>query len=248
MFINLFYFNADVNRFFNVDDFVDTDNQNAITQEHQQLEKFNNLNQNSRNTNNSTTFASNLSFMSHCRTPRFNKFKKLKFFNNHFVNLPTTILSKKLKTNKAIKRHYRILIEFFRKFPRNTVLNKRSTKIFAYILVYFFLTHDLHLFMTQLTSFLQNTPRRYQLKLVRFLTLLNQSHYNHIFSYNGINGIYFKISGKFGGPGGSKKMRKHFVILQPKFSNRNGKLQRAVNTIWSFTGTTTWSVYAVYKN
>jgi len=131
--------------------------------------------------------------------------------------------------------------------PSNKLFYKKSNKFLAYLLLYFFTTHDLHFFASQLAKFLQNTPKRFQLKLIRCFALLNTNKYSSIFKVFDLQGVYFKVSGKFGGIGGSKKLRRTLVWFKPKFADRNLKLQRAVNPVWSFAGLTTWSIYAVYR-
>jgi hypothetical protein len=52
-----------------------------------------------------------------------------------------------------------------------------------------------------------------------------------IFDIFHVSGLYFKISGKFAGAGGSKKLRKHVVLAKPKFADKNLKLQRSVQNV-----------------
>jgi hypothetical protein len=157
-------------------------------------------------------------FESSTNTPLFNPSKRptFRFKKTRLSNIITPIrnvvaVQKPLHYDNSMKKYYKFLLAFFKKLPRNPVLNRKSTKYVTYLLVYFLLTHDLEFFSTQLTKFLNNTPRRFQLKLLRYLTLLNRREYRSVFYHCNIHGVYFKISGKFGGVGGSKKMKKHFV-------------------------------------
>ena len=122
-----------------------------------------------------------------------------------------TIIQNKYKSNIKFRKHYKFLKQFFKQMPSNNLFYKKSNKFLAYLLLYFFTTHDLHFFTNQLTKFLQNTPKRFQLKLIRCFALLNTNKYKSIFKAFDLQGVYFRVSGKFGGIGGSKKLRRTLV-------------------------------------
>jgi len=174
------------------------------------------------------------------------KINKSVFGNKLLYCNCVTILHKNFTTKTKVKKFYKMLYKFFKKLPNNRFVKQKSTKFLSHLLVYFFITHDLHFFVYKLSIFLQNTSRRLQFKLVRYFVLLNQSRFSNMFSFFKVSGLYFKVSGKFGGAGGSKKLKKKIVWFKPRFSDRSLKIQRSINTVWSFSGVTTWSVYATY--
>lgn len=172
--------------------------------------------------------------------------KKNTFFNPQ-SNSNMIVLQKSFGKQMRVKKYFKLLQRFFLRMPFNKTTKQKSASYLTHLVLYFFLTHDLQFFIKKIVTFLQNSPRRFQFKLIRFLNLLNQSHFKNLFNCFFISGLYFKISGKFGGMGGSKKLRKKIVWFKPKFSDRNLKIERSVQYVWSFSGTTTWSVYALYK-
>lgn len=133
---------------------------------------------------------------------------KNKVFNNIFLSNNTIFIQKNIKSDKKAKKYHKMLYSFFSKLPRHPFLKKKPKKFLSYLLLYFLITHDLHFFLKKFVAYLQNVPRRFQYKIIRSFTLLNQPHYKNIFNYFKISGVYFTISGKFGGLGGSKKMKK----------------------------------------
>lgn len=181
----------------------------------------------------------------------FNYTNSLLFKKRDFVNISNkfqkvVVVSKIIPNLIKTKRYFFFIRRFFSKISFNKTAKQRTPIFLTYLVLYFFLTHDLYFFCKKLTSFLQKTERRYQFKVVRHFKLFNKFTRLGILDYFGVSGVYFRISGKFGGVGGSKKLRKTVVWGRPGFSDRSLKLQRSINTVWSFTGTTTWSIYASF--
>lgn len=152
--------------------------------------------------------AQNFNFLRTCTSKKLHKH----IFKNSISSIEeTVVLSKTIKIAGAIKKYYKILCKFFKKLPYNRILKKKPNKYISYLFIYFFITHDLHFFLQKLVTFLQNTNRRYQFTFVRLVKLLNQKYFLSLFNFFKIGGVYFKVSGKFGGAGGSKKLKKHAV-------------------------------------
>ena len=154
---------------------------------------------------------------SESRYNRFNrksnviKMQKCNFFKTNLVSKDIFILRKNAVIRPKLKKYYKLFYKFFSKLPFNKTLHQKSGKFMARLLIYFFLTHDLFFFLKKLVNFLKNTPRKYQLKIVRFFKLINQHYFRNAFIYFGVSGLYFSVSGKFGGVGGSKKLKKKLV-------------------------------------
>lgn len=156
------------------------------------------------------------------------------------------IINKVLRFRPKLRKYYKIICRFFKKAPFNSTTGRKSRKFLPYLLLLFLITHNLNLFLQNLTKFLQNTPRRFQLKIIRLFVLLNQQQYRSLFRVFGVSGLYFRVSGKFSGIGGSKKMRKKVVWFKPCIADKSICVQRSVHVVWGFSGTTTWSVYASF--
>ena len=172
--------------------------------------------------------------------------RKRNFFNPYSDFNKVTVIRKSIKKRSKINKYFLFLRNFFSRVSFNKTTKQKTPIFLTYLLLYFLITHDLYFFCKKLTNFLQKTDRRFQFKIVRHFKLLNRFAKLGLFSYFGVSGVYFRVSGKFGGVGGSKKLRKTLVWSRPGFSDRSLRIQRSINTVWSLTGTTTWSIYASY--
>jgi len=171
------------------------------------------------------------------KTPYLKHFKSLKrlkksYFRNNLSTCQNfNVLFKTVQSSTFIQKSFNAIFKIFLKAGYNKTTKQKSPIYLTYLFVYFLLTHDLDLFLKKIVIFLQNTDRQFQFKLVRIFKLFNQPHFKSIFRFFKVSGLYFKISGKFGGVGGSKKLRKNVVIFRPKFSDRTLKIQRAVHYV-----------------
>ena len=116
-----------------------------------------------------------------------------------------------ISESSRVRKYFSFVRKFFNRVSFNKASKQKTPIFLTYLVLYFFLTHDLYFFCKKLTSFLQKTDRRYQFKVVRHFRLFNRFIRLGLFNYFGISGVYFRISGKFGGVGGSKKLRKTVV-------------------------------------
>lgn len=157
--------------------------------------------------------------------------KKSLFFNLHNNFKKVAIIRKTVFGKLGSKKYFTSIRSFFQRMPFNKTSKQRSSTFFTYLILYFLITHDLYFFSKKLTVFLQKTDRRFQFKIVRQFRLFNQFAKSGLFNYFCVSGLYFRVSGKFGGVGGSKKLRKTMVWARPGFSDRSIKLQRTIDTV-----------------
>lgn len=167
--------------------------------------------------------------------------KKIKFFiffNKFLINFIEFFLKSKIifnlkkGSNKLILNQISSRKFYIKYFKRNLKITKQILGILYYSLI----LKDSFIFVNFFKKILEKLNVKSHKKVFLGLKKLLKDVFKPLFSFFGVNGIFFNVKGKIGVSGSAKKRRYYFYYSKHSITNRTIKVDIKYTPVWTFTG------------